>query len=60
VFRQHSLLLICVINHIGFSENFFDRLDIIEGETDLSVLKDKLWNGNNVILMGEYDDHGNF
>ena len=47
-------------NVFGFSENFFDRLDIIEGETDLSVLKDKLWNGNNVILMGEYNDHGNF
>ena len=47
-------------NVFGFSENFFNRLDIIEGETDLSVLKNKLWNGNNVILMGEYDDHGNF
>ena len=47
-------------NVFGFSENFFDQLDIIEGETDLSVLKNKLWNGNNVILMGEYDDHGNF
>ena len=47
-------------NVFGFSENFFNRLDIIEGETDLSVLKDKLWNGNNVILMGEYNDHGNF
>lgn len=47
-------------NVFGFSENFFDRLDIIEGETDLSVLKDKLWNGNNVILMGEYNEHGNF
>ncbi len=47
-------------NVFGFSENFLDRLDIIEGETDLSVLKDKLWNGNNVILMGEYDEHGNF
>ena len=47
-------------NVFGFSENFLNRLDIIEGETDLSVLKDKLWNGNNVILMGEYDDHGNF
>ena len=40
-------------NVFGFSENFFDRLDIIEGETDLSVLKNKLWNGNNVILMGD-------
>ena len=47
-------------NVFGFSENFLNRLDIIEGETDLSVLKDKLWNGNNVILMGEYNDHGNF
>ena len=48
-------------NVFGFSENFFNRSwIIIEGETDLSVLKDKLWNGNNVILMGEYDDHGNF
>lgn len=46
-------------NVFGFSENFFNRLDIIEGETDLSVLKEKLWNGNNVILMGEYNDHGN-
>jgi putative ABC transport system permease protein len=46
-------------NVFGFSENFFNRLDIIEGETDLSVLKDKLWNGNNVILMDEYNDHGN-
>ena len=47
-------------NVFGFSENFFNRLDIIEGETDLYVLKDKIWNGNNVILMGEYNDHGNF
>ena len=47
-------------NVFGFSENFLNRLDIIEGETDLSSLKDKLWNGNNVILMGEYNEHGNF
>lgn len=46
-------------NVFGFSENFFDQFDIIEGETDLSVLKDKLWNGNNVILVDEYDDKGN-
>ena len=31
-------------------------MDIIEGETDLSVLKEKLWNGNNVILMAKYGD----
>lgn len=47
-------------NVYGFSENLLNKMDIIEGETDLSVLKNKLWNGNNVILMGEYDDHGNF
>lgn len=46
-------------NVFGFSENFFDRLDIIEGETDLSVLKNKLWNGNNVILVSHYNDKGN-
>ena len=46
-------------NVFGFSENFFNRLDIIEGETDLSVLKDKLWNGNNVILVSHYNDKGN-
>lgn len=33
-------------------------MDIIDGETDLSVLKEKLWNGNNVILMAKYNDKG--
>ena len=47
-------------NVYGFSENLLNKMDIIEGESDVSVLKEKLWNGNNVILMGEYDDHGNF
>ena len=46
-------------NVFGFSENFLDRVDIIEGETDLSVLKEKLWNENNVILVAKYDDRGN-
>lgn len=46
-------------NVFGFSENFLNKMDIIDGETDLSVLKEKLWNGNNVILMAEYDDKGN-
>ena len=45
-------------NLFGFSENLLNKMDIIEGETDLSVLKEKLWNGNNVILMAKYDDKG--
>lgn len=45
-------------NVYGFSENILNKMDIIEGETDLSVLKEKLWNGNNVILMAKYDDKG--
>lgn len=45
-------------NVFGFSENLLNKMDIIEGETDLSVLKEKLWNGNNVILMAQYDDKG--
>lgn len=46
-------------NVFGFSENLLNKMDIIEGETDLSVLKEKLWNGNNVILVADYDDKGN-
>ena len=45
-------------NVYGFSENLLNKIDIIEGENDLSVLKDKLWNGNTVILVGKYDDKG--
>lgn len=33
-------------------------MDIIEGESDVSVLKEKLWNGNNVILVSHYNDKG--
>ena len=46
-------------NVFGFSENFLDRMDIIEGETDLSTLKENLWNGNNIILVAKCDDRGN-
>lgn len=46
-------------NVFGFSENLLQRIDIIEGETDLALLKEKLWNGNNVILMASYDNSGN-
>ena len=45
-------------NVFGFSENLLNKVDIIDGETDLSVLKEKLWNGNNVILMAKYNDKG--
>ena len=45
-------------NVYGFSENILNKMDIIEGETDLSVLKEKLWNGNSVILMAQYGDKG--
>ena len=34
-------------------------MDIIEGESNVSVLKEKLWNGNNVILVSHYNDKGN-
>ena len=46
-------------NIFGFSENLLQKIDIIEGETDLALLKEKLWNGNNVILMASYDNSGN-
>lgn len=46
-------------NVFGFSENLLQKIDIIEGETDLALLKEKLWNGNNVILMASYDNSGN-
>ena len=45
-------------NVFGFSENLLNKMDIMDGETDLSVLKEKLWNGNNVILMARYNDKG--
>ena len=46
-------------NVFGFSENLLNKMDIIDGETDLSVLKEKLWYGNGVILVGQYNDNGN-
>ncbi len=46
-------------NVYGFSENLLNKMDIIEGESNVSVLKEKLWNGNNVILVSHYNDKGN-
>lgn len=61
--REHTAALTAdnlpLGNVFGFSENLLNKMDIIEGETDLSVLKEKLWNGNNVILVADYDDKGN-
>ena len=45
-------------NVYGFSENLLNKMDIIEGESNVSVLKEKLWNGNNVILVSHYNDKG--
>ena len=45
-------------NVYGFSENLLNKMDIIEGERDVSVLKEKLWNDNNVILVSNYNDKG--
>ena len=45
-------------NVYGFSENLLNKMDIVEGESDVSVLKEKLWNGNNVILVSHYNDKG--
>ena len=45
-------------NVYGFSENLLNKMDIIEGESDVSVLKEKLWNDNNVILVSNYNDKG--
>ena len=33
-------------NVYGFSENLLNKMDIIEGESDVSVLKEKLWNSD--------------
>lgn len=45
-------------NVFGFTENLLRKMDIIEGEKDLSILKEKLWSGNNVIPVAEYNDLG--
>ena len=45
-------------NVFGFSESLLDKMDIVEGETNLEILKKKLRNENGVILVAMYDDRG--
>ena len=45
-------------NVFGFSESLLDKMDIVEGETNLEILKEKLRNENGVILVAMYNDRG--
>lgn len=45
-------------NVFGVSENLIDKIDILDGEKDISVLKKKMREGNNIILMGCYNSRG--
>ena len=45
-------------NVFGFSESLLDKMDIVEGETNLEILEEKLRNENGVILVAIYDDRG--
>ena len=45
-------------NVFGFSESLLDKMDIVEGETNLEILKEKLRNENGVILVAIYSDRG--
>ena len=45
-------------NVFGFSESLLDKMDIVEGETNLEILKEKLRNENGVILVAMYYDRG--
>ena len=45
-------------NVFGFSESLLDKMDIVEGETNLEILKEKLRNENGVILVAIYDNRG--
>ncbi|MFR6694647.1 MAG: hypothetical protein ACLUS6_12010 [Dysosmobacter sp.] len=40
-------------NVFGFSESLLDKMDIVEGETNLEILKKKLRNENGVILVAD-------
>lgn len=46
-------------NVFGVSEALVDKIDILEGEKEPSVLKKKLEEGKGVILMTQYNDKGN-
>lgn len=42
----------------GMEDSLLDRMDIIEGETDKEVLKEKLNTGKYVIIAAKYNDYG--
>lgn len=45
-------------NVFGVSENLIDKIDILDGEKNISVLKRRMREGNNIILMGCYNSRG--
>ena len=47
-------------NIYGISENLIAKLDILEGEKDKSILKEKIQNENGIILISDYTDKGEF
>lgn len=42
----------------GMEENLLERMDILEGETDKEILKEKLNSGKYVIIAAKYNDKG--
>lgn len=47
-------------NIYGISENLIAKLDILEGEKDKSILKEKIQNEDGIILISDYTDKGEF
>ena len=47
-------------NIYGISKNLIAKLDILEGEKDKSILKEKIQNENGIILISDYTDKGEF
>lgn len=47
-------------NIYGISENLIAKLDILEGEKDKSILKEKIQNEKGIILIASYNDNGGF
>lgn len=47
-------------NIYGISENLIAKLDILEGEKDKSILKEKIQNEKGIILIARYNDNGEF
>lgn len=47
-------------NIYGISENLIAKLEILEGEKDKSILKEKIQNEKGIILIARYNDNGEF